>query len=154
MIKRSNDRVWIRFGTGPYYRMGQGFTHLQEACKTTLLETPHVNSPFCTHEILYHTAFLEFEGYRLSDNLIHKGLLERYLKRGEEAAVTVILGSSTDKMSEEAILARRAEGYVCLENPGSGEGPFGTHFKGKIIFATEPEKGVFNETTQNFISYA
>lgn len=153
MITQSNDRIWIQFDYGSFHLMGPGFTHLEEVCKTTLLETPNIESPFCTQEILYHTAQLEFAGYRLPDNAVHRHMIERYLKRGSEAEVTLILGSRTDRLNHQAMSARRVKGYLCLENPGSGEGPLGTFFKGKIVFSSTPERGLFDESTQQFIPY-
>ena len=151
MVKRSNDRVWIQFPGSPFLLMAEGFTHLEEVCKTTFLETPRLNSPICTREILYHTAQLEFEGYRQSGNTLHLHIHSRYLTRGEDAKVTLIIGSRTDKLNGQAMNARRVTGYLCLENPGSGEGILGSFFKGKIVFASVPEKGIFIETTKQFI---
>ncbi|MBO5221661.1 MAG: hypothetical protein J6C26_05050 [Clostridia bacterium] len=151
MIQRSNDRIWINFTGDTYHRMGPGFTHVEEVCKTALLETPRLSSPLCAREILYHTAWLEFEGYRNGEDPVHRHLHELYMTRGEDAAVTLILGSRTDKLTGQAMKARRVKGYVCLENPGSGEGPMGSFFKGKILFADLPEKGIYIETSQTFL---
>jgi len=151
MIKRSNDRIWIQFPESPFLLMAEGFTHLEEVCRTTFLETPHLDSPVCTREILYHTAHLEFAGYRLAGNTLHMHIHSRYLARGEDAKVTLILGSRTDRLTGQAMNARRVTGYLCLENPGSGEGVMGSYFKGKIVFASAPEKGIYIEDTQMFI---
>ena len=151
MIKRSNDRIWISFKGETFHLIGPGFTHVEEICKTTILETPNLNSPLCAREILSHTAWLEFEGYRNADNEVHRHLYDLYMTRGEDSAVTLILGSRTDKLTGGAMKARRVKGYVYLENPGSGEGPVGSFFKGKILFAALPEKGIYVETSQTFI---
>lgn len=150
MIRRSDDRVWIAEpNTTSYYLLGEGITELHETCKTALLETPHIDTAVCTREILYHTAQIEFEGYRTRDTAM-RILRSKYLKRGKDALITLVIGNLHDA-GTTALQARRVKGYVCLENPGTGEGVMGSRVKGKIVYASEPEEGIFNEDTKEFI---
>lgn len=150
MIKRSNDRVWILGNTGEYYQLGAGISNLREVCKTAILETPHIDSPVCSQEILYHTGHLEFEGFRIDGDYALNLLISRHMKRGKDAKITLIIGNSHDSGGTNAFIARKITGYVCLENPGTGEGVFGSRIKGKIIYASEPIRGVYHEDRQLF----
>ena len=150
MIKKSDDRVWVYNDlTKKYYLLGAGLTKLEEVCKTALLETPNINSALCKREILYHTGQLEFEGFRIKD-VAMETLLVRHMKRGNDAMVTFIIVNRKDLISGTVAQARKIKGYVCIENPGTGEGPFGSRIKGKIVYAEPPERGVFDEATQDF----
>ena len=151
MIKRSNDRVWIQFQSdSTFYPMTGGFSHLEEVCRPVLLETPRIDSSLCAREILYHTAYLEFEGYRDFNNAVHEKIYRKYMTRGSDATVTLIIGNQEDHISASGTAARRVTGQLCLENPGSGEGPLGTFFKGKIWFTSQPEKGLYIIEQQDF----
>ncbi|MBP3300637.1 MAG: hypothetical protein J6M34_03945 [Clostridia bacterium] len=151
MIKRSNDRVWIKFPENDnFYLMGEGFSHLEEVCKTVFLETPRIGSTLCAQEILYHVAYLEFEGYRDFSSSVHDLLYRRYMTRGKDAEVTLIIGNQEDNMTAGSTAARRVKGQVCLENPGTGEGPLGSFFKGTVRFTSQPEKGLYIIDEQAF----
>lgn len=153
MIQRSDARIWVQMANGTYRLMGAGLTSLRETCKTTLLETPHINSSLCSREILYHTSQLEFEGFRDPQDPVNQFLVNCYLKRGEAAKITMVIGNRNDKQTGQTMRARRVSGYVCTENPGTGEGALGSPLRGKIVFASEPEEGVFFEEFQEFIPY-
>lgn len=145
MIKKSNTLVWVKGTTEEqYYPLGAGITKLEENYRTALLETPNVNSSLCRREILYHTGQLEFEGIRLHDDAQNL-LLSKRLSRGSDARVTLVIANRMDAISETMIEARKVTGSVCIENPGSGEGYFGSKIKGKIVYEEMPVKGVFNE---------
>ncbi len=152
MIQRSDTRIWMLIGS-KYYLMGAGLTKLQESCKTVLLETPQINSPLCGREVLYHTSQLEFEGFRDINDPVNQALVRFYMKRGQDAKVTLILGNRNDRQTGQTMKAYRIIGYVCVENPGIGDGAMGSPIKGKIVFASAPEEGVFFEQEQIFIPY-
>ena len=150
-LKRSDDQVWIESNLGNFCRLGAGLTHLEEKWKTALLETPNIYSPVCGREILYHTGELEFEGYWIPGNPAMDILISKHLKRGNDAKVTLIVANRQNAMEgSSSILAHRVTGYVCLENPGTGEGPMGSRIKGKIVYGTAPQQGVFNEEYKQF----
>lgn len=150
MIQKSDDRVWVyNEYLDEYYLLGAGLTRLEEVCKTALLETPNINSALCKREILYHTAQLEFEGIRTNDPALSR-LLSCYLKNGEDALVTFIIANRKGIYFQSIVQARKVKGYVCIENPGTGEGVFGSQIKGKIVYAEPPVEGVFNEETKTF----
>ncbi len=150
MIEKSDDRVWVYSDiTKKYYLLGAGVTHLQEEYHTALLETPNINSPLCKREILYHTGQLEFEGFQVNDDAMGI-LLARRMKRGNDAMVTIIIANRKDVLTGTFAYARRVRGYVCIENPGTGEGPMGSRIKGKIVYAETPEEGIFDESSQAF----
>lgn len=150
MIKKSDDRVWIYNELAEkYYQLGAGLTHLEEVCKTAILETPNINSTLCKREILYHTGQLEFEGFR-TDDLALDRLLSCYMQRGNDALVTFVIANRNDVVFQKVVSARRIQGYVCIENPGTGEGVLGSRIKGKILYATTPEEGLFDEKLQTF----
>lgn len=153
MIERNDNRVWLLLPIGKYYLMGAGLTKLQETCETVLLETPRVNGTVCEREILYHVPQLEFEGFRDPADPVNEYLISRYLKRGDDTKVTVIIGNRNDKQVGQTLKARRMTGHICMENPGSGEGPFGSRIKGRIVYASQPEEGVYYEDQQIFIPY-
>ncbi len=150
MIKKSDDLVWVKSDFGEQYLpLGAGITKLEEKYQTALLETPNINSSLCRREILYHTGQLEFEGIRLHDDA-QNILLSKRLTRGSDAKVTLIIANRMDVLSETMIQARKVTGFVCIENPGTGEGCFGSKIKGKIVYAEMPVRGVFNEEHQVF----
>ncbi len=150
MIKKSDDRVWIYNELADqYYLLGAGLTNLEEVYKTALLETPNINSPLCKREILYHTGQLEFEGFR-TDDLAQDLLLSRHLKRGNDALITFVIANRKDIVFGKVLKARRIQGYVCIENPGTGEGVLGSRIKGKILYAQAPEEGFFDEEASTF----
>lgn len=153
MIERNDNRVWLCLPNGTYYLMGEGITSLRERCETVLLETPRINRSVCEQEILYHVPRLEFEGYRTPSDPANEYLVNRYLKRGNDTLVTLIIGNRNDKQVGQTMKARRVTGHVCIENPGSGEGPFGSRIKGSIVYASQPEEGVYYEDQQIFIPY-
>lgn len=149
MIERNDLRVWIRLSDGSYSPFEEGLTHLEEVCKTSVLETPQITSPFCRQEILHHRAHLEFAGFRDRKISAHSYIYDRYMCRGDDALITLILVNRKDK-NGISYAARRVEGYVILENPGSGEQIFGSYMRGRILYASLPEKGVFNVSTNTF----
>ncbi len=150
MIKKSDDRVWVyNEYTNDYYLLGAGLTRLEEVCKTALLETPNIDSPFCKREILYHIGQLEFEGFRTDDPALNI-LLACYMKRGETARVTFVIVNRKDHIFDSVANARKIEGYVCIENPGTGEGILGSRIKGKIVYADTPQEGMFDEENKFF----
>lgn len=150
MIKKSDDRVWIYNElTEKYYLLGAGLTTLEERYKVALLETPNINSPLCKREILYHTGQLEFEGFR-TDDLAQDLLLSRHLKRGNDALITFAIANRKDVVFNKVVKARKIQGYVCIENPGTGEGVLGSRIKGKILYTQLPEEGLFDEELQTF----
>ena len=153
MIERNDNRVWLRLPNGTYYLVGEGITPRSERCETVLRETPRINRPVCEREILYHVPRLEFEGYRAPSDPANEYLVSRYLKRGDDTLVTLIIGNRNDKQVGQTMKARRVTGHVCIENPGSGEGPFGSRIKGQIVYASQPEEGVYYEDQQRFIPY-
>lgn len=150
MIKKSDDRVWVYSSVAKkYYLLGAGITHLEEVYKTALLETPNIYSPLCKREILYHTGQLEFEGIQTDDPALT--LLRSFrMKRGNDARITIIVANRNDVLNGTFLKARRINGYVCLENVGTGEGIFGSKIKGKIVYADAPEEGIFDEESQLF----
>ena len=144
MIRTSNDRVWIKFpDLDGFYVMSAGFSHLKEICKTVFLETPRLQSSLCAREILYHIGYLEFEGYRDFSDSVHDLIYSKYMTRGKDAEVTLIIGNQKDNISGNGTAARRVTGQLCLENPGTGEGPLGSFFKGTVQFTSKPEKGLY-----------
>ncbi len=152
MIEKSNDRVWLYDSyLKKYYLLGAGITNLKESYKTAVLETPNVFSPFCGREILYHTGQLEFEGVLVSDPALEY-LLSMDMKRGKDSLITFIIVSRKKMFAEGSTLCygKRIEGAVCIENPGTGEGVFGSRFKGKILYTKTPEKVIFDEATQTY----
>ncbi len=150
MIEKSDDRVWIYSNISKkYHLLGAGITSLRESYRSTLLETPNIHTGFCGREILYHTGQLEFDGFWVQDTA-QEVLRSKALKRGVQELVTVIIANNNGHLSDTYYDARRVRGYVCLENPGSGESPYGSRIKGKIVYAEAPEEGIFNESTQNF----
>lgn len=150
MIEKSNDRVWVYSDiTKKYYLLGAGITNLKESYKATLLETPNVFSPFCGREILYYTGQLEFEGFRVEDDAMEI-LQSKHLKKGTNGKVKLIITNRKDILTNTFVKAKRVEGYVSMENPGTGEGPIGTRIKGKVVYAKEPVDGIFNESTMVF----
>ncbi len=150
MIKKSDDRVWVyNEYAGDYYLLGAGLTRLEEVCKTALLETPNINSPLCKREILYHTGQLEFEGFRTEDPALDI-LLSCHMKRGENALVTFVIVNRKDVFMDSIANARKIKGYVCIENPGTGEGIYGSRVKGKIVYADAPQEGMFDEESKIF----
>ena len=149
-MEKSNDRVWVYSDiTKKYYILGAGITNLKEVYKATLLETPNVFSPFCGREILYHTGQLEFEGFRVEDDALGI-LLSKHLKQGKDGKVIVIYVNRNDVLQGTFMKAKKIEGYVSMENPGSGEGPLGSKIKGKLVYSKEPREGIFDESTQVF----
>ena len=147
MIEKSNLRVWISNGElEKYHLMGPGFTGIKETYKTAILETPNINSAISGQEILYHVGQIEFSGIWVDDEAIHI-LTGKKGKRGKDALVTMVIVHAHDNYGPDSTFAaaRRVKGYACIENPGSGESPFGARIKGKIIFAEEPLQGVFDE---------
>lgn len=152
-MTQSNDKVWVLLPNGSYYPMGAGISSLKEICKTALLETPHLGKSVCTREILYHTPQLEFEGFRIKEDPVNEYLVNRYLKTGDEAKIVLVIGNELDTLTQNAVKARKITGYVCMENPGTGEGPIGSRIKGKIVYADQPTEGVFYETQRVFVAY-
>ena len=150
MIKKNDDRIWIyNEFSKKYYLLGAGLTHMEEVYKTALLETPNINSPLCKREILYHTGQLEFEGFR-TDDMGQELLLSKHLKRGNDALITFVIANRKDVVVHNVVKARKIQGYVSIENPGTGEGVLGSRIKGKILYAQMPEEGLFDEESQTF----
>lgn len=148
MIEKSSLRVWISDRESEKYSLiGPGITSITETYKTAILETPNINSAVSGQEILYHVGQIEFSGIWVDDYALSL-LTSKRGKRGKDALVTLILIYSHENYGPDSTfaVARKVRGYVCLENPGSGESPFGARIKGKIIFAGEPQQGVFDET--------
>lgn len=150
-MKYNDNRIWIRGTSGDFLLMSKGFTSLEERWKTALLETPNVFSAVCGREILYHTGQLEFEGiWGPADGAINL-LYELKYKRGADAKVTLIVANRKEAMTGNGMLmARQVTGYVCVENPASGEGVMGSVIKGKIVYDSEPIRGIFDEIGKTF----
>ena len=145
--------VWLRLPNGTFYPMKAGMTKLRERVATTLLETPNVNSPLRKREVLSHTAQLEFEGQRDRSDPVCEYLHGRYLKRGNDVLVTFIVYDEADKLTGNAYLAHQQQGYICIEDPGSGTGILGSRIKGRIVYATAPQEGAFNVVLKRFTPY-
>lgn len=153
MIKQNTTCVWLKWGNGSYCRMAAGITSLKIISRPVLLETTHLNSALRSREPLTYTAQVEFEGYRDRDDPVCEHLFNGFLKRGDDAKVTFVTYDNRDVRFSGAFTATRQTGYLCMENPGSGEGYLGGKFKGKIVYATEPEKGAFNAETKQFTPF-
>ncbi|MBQ1272570.1 MAG: hypothetical protein IIY12_03640 [Clostridia bacterium] len=136
MITKSNDRVWI-YSTlhKRYYRLAAGLTQLKETYRSTVLETPNLQSGFCGQEVLYKSGQLEFEGYRVHDFAMNT-LIEKNLKRGTDGTVTLVITNRNDLFAPGSnyCYGFKVEGVISFENPGSGVAPIGSPVKGKILY--------------------